>query len=116
MWGSVEPQWALVALEVGHVTSTVISLYFFCKCIKFSLLQSETGKIKTLLPSLSSTLLSLFLSPLGTIPGGDEAFLYEFLLQGHTSEPRSERPPPHPVPELSFSLSLLFSFYSSIAT
>ncbi|KAH0511847.1 E3 ubiquitin-protein ligase SMURF1 [Microtus ochrogaster] len=25
--------------------------------------------------------------PLGTIPGGDEAFLYEFLLQGHTSEP-----------------------------
>ncbi|KAB1263515.1 E3 ubiquitin-protein ligase SMURF1 [Camelus dromedarius] len=27
-------------------------------------------------------------SPLGTIPGGDEAFLYEFLLQGHTSEPR----------------------------
>ncbi|XP_059554250.1 E3 ubiquitin-protein ligase SMURF1 isoform X4 [Myotis daubentonii] len=27
-------------------------------------------------------------SPLGTIPGGDEALLYEFLLQGQTSEPR----------------------------
>ncbi|XP_025778919.1 E3 ubiquitin-protein ligase SMURF1 [Puma concolor] len=27
-------------------------------------------------------------SPLGTIPGGDEAFLCDFLLQGHTSEPR----------------------------
>uniref|UniRef100_A0A2K6BM82 HECT-type E3 ubiquitin transferase n=1 Tax=Macaca nemestrina TaxID=9545 RepID=A0A2K6BM82_MACNE len=30
-------------------------------------------------------------SPSGTIPGGDEAFLYEFLLQGHTSEPESYR-------------------------
>lgn len=47
------------------------------------------------------------LSPLGTIPGGDEAFLYEFLLQGHTPEPRSESPHPHPVTELRFFSPLL---------
>lgn len=65
-----------------------------------------------------SVTLSLFCftAPLASVPwgpfrGGDEAFLYEFLLQGHTSEPRSERPPPHPVPELSFLLSL-FSFFA----